>query len=156
MHVVLVGHSKLAKRKNPDSVDWDWYVPAVDHRAAGVIQQWADLVCLCVKEEGGQKSEGRGKGYSTGRRIMKTDGEATYMAKSRLDMPAEVELAAKNPAAPILEALRRMSPASTASMDELLGMVQGTEHKKRIATMLAGGPSQQQVDKSIEWIRSKA
>jgi hypothetical protein len=110
MHIVIVGHSIVKTFKNPEGEDYDRYQLRVHDKTAGLIKEWSDVVGFINFEGGGAKLKGdasqakRARGWSTGKRVVHLHREAAWDAKSRLSMPAEIELDVAHPWAPFAQA----------------------------------------------------
>ncbi len=120
--VVIVGHSIVKTFKNPEGEDFDRYQLRVHDKLGGLIKEWSDVVGFIRFDGGAAKLKGdesqakRARGWSTGRRIVHLAREAAWDAKSRLSMPAEIELDAAHPWAPFAAA---QSGARDATTDTL-------------------------------------
>jgi hypothetical protein len=123
MSIVVVAHATIRTFKNPEGEDYDRWHLRVQDRTAGFLKEWADVVGFCCFEEFGAKlsdDDVRAKGSSTGRRLLKLERTAAYDAKSRIPLPAEVELDLNDPWAPLARAVnagRNMGP------DELVDLI---------------------------------
>lgn len=106
MNIVMVGHSIVKTFKNPEGEDYDRYQLRVHDKAAGLLKEWSDVVGFVNFEGGGAKLKGdtaqtkRARGWSTGKRVVHLHREAAWDAKSRLSLPAEIELDVAHPWAP--------------------------------------------------------
>jgi hypothetical protein len=113
MSIILLGHTQVKKFFNPDGEDWERYQLRVQDTptasVAGLIKGWVDVLGFCTFEQGAGKLDERqtkAKGWSTGRRLIMLERTAAYDAKTRIPMPAEIELVADDPWRPFAEALR--------------------------------------------------
>lgn len=125
MHIVLTAHSKIEKFEAPDLDSYDRYGPKLNKHISALIQEWADEVLFVnyrvltrKTEEGfGNKRTlaiGLGEG-GAGERVVWTVERPAALAKSRLNLPAEMPLewdayAEHFPAAPT-------APADTINED---------------------------------------
>jgi hypothetical protein len=107
MEIVILAHAQIKTFKSPESDDFDRYGLRLHDKAAGFIREWADVTGFaCFEETAGKLSdEGRSKGYSTGRRLIKLVRTATYDAKTRLALPEQVELDPAHPWKPLADAV---------------------------------------------------
>lgn len=119
MNIILLAHAQIRTFKNPEGEDYDRYHLRVHDQAAGFLKEWADVVGFCCFEEFGGKLDpdaARAKGTSTGRRLIKLERTAAYDAKSRIPLPAQVELSADDPWAPLAAAVRAASDMTPAAI----------------------------------------
>lgn len=107
MSIVMLAHSQIRVFKNPLGEDFDRYQLRVNEKASGLIKEWCDVVGFCSFEEGAKVSGGadRAKGWDTGKRLVHFNRTAAYDAKTRLALPAEIELDPTDPWAPIAKAM---------------------------------------------------
>lgn len=110
MQVVMLGHSIVKTFKNPEGEDYDRYQLRVHDKTGGLIKEWCDVVGFVRFDGGAAKLKGdasqakRARGWATGKRIVHLAREAAWDAKSRLSMPAEIELGAAHPWEPFAKA----------------------------------------------------
>jgi hypothetical protein len=147
MNVIIIGHAVIAKRKNPDGIDWDGWAPNVHPTAADLLNGWADVMLFLAHEEGGIKKEGssRGKGFSTGDRIVHSVRGATHMAKTRLPLAPSWKLPplGENGWTPIAEAIaaKQISrEGMIAAITEKLGDLD-TERAEKVKNFLENDPA---------------
>jgi hypothetical protein len=109
MSVILLAHAQIRTFKNPDGEDYDRYNLRINEKAGGFLKEWSDVAGFACFEEGAAKQigdkNGRPKGFSTGRRLLKVARTAAFDAKSRIDLPAEVEMDLANPWGPLAAAV---------------------------------------------------
>jgi hypothetical protein len=108
MNIVILAHAQIRTFRNPAGEDYDRFQLRLQEKAAGFMREWVDVLGFAVYDEGAGKlpgEKGRSKGFSTGRRLLKLERQAAYDAKSRISVPAEVELEESNPWAPLGAAL---------------------------------------------------
>lgn len=107
VQVILVGHSYVKTFKNPEGEDYDRYQLRVHDKAAGLIKEWCDTVGFLHFDGGSAKLVGdaaqtkRARGWSTGRRLLELHREAAWDAKTRLRLPATLELGVDHPWSPL-------------------------------------------------------
>jgi hypothetical protein len=123
MAVVLLAHSVTKKYRNPDDLDFDRRTLAVNDKAAGPIKQWADAVMFARYEEMVHEKSKRTRGVSTGARILHTEWNATWDAKNRYNLPAELPLSWDDFAAAMVEQAPAEVSDLLARIDELLHAV---------------------------------
>lgn len=108
--VVMVGHSIVKTFKNPEGEDFDRYQLRMHDKMAGLLKEWSDVVGFINYEGGGAKIKGdasqtkRARGWATGKRVIHLTREAAWDAKSRISLPAEVDLDPIHPWAPFAQA----------------------------------------------------
>jgi AAA domain len=109
MAIVVLAHAQIRTFKNPLGEDYDQYSLRVHEKAGAYLREWADVTGFACYEETAGKlkgdEDGRAKGYSTGRRLLKLAKTATYFAKTRLALPDQVELEPAHPWAPLAAAV---------------------------------------------------
>lgn len=122
--IILIGHSNVQTFKNPEGEDWDYYSLAANHKFAGALKQWCDVVGFVQFEGGAKKLEGdrskRARGWTTNRRLIQLARSAAWDAKSRLALPAEIELDIAHPWKPFADA---STGARAADVDTLRAQV---------------------------------
>lgn len=94
MNVVLVGHANVRTFQNPEGPAYDRYELAMHQKTAGLLKQWSDYVLFArheafVKQDTATK---KFKGFSDGKRIVHTQWNAAYDAKTRGKLPPELPL----------------------------------------------------------------
>lgn len=117
MHVIFVGHSLVKTFKNPAGEDYDRYRPKLDDKALGLLREWCEVVGFVTFDDLAKKASftSRARGVSSGRRVIHLEHNAAWDAKSRLPLPAIVDLTLERPWAPFesaIEALQMADPAT--------------------------------------------
>jgi len=125
MGIVLVGHAQVRTFKNPEGEDYDRYQLRLNDKAAGFLKEWTQVTAFACFDDVAAKAPGasknaKSKGFSTGRRLLKTSRSAAIDAKSRLALPEEVEIDITNPWAPFAEAIERSYESEIATLAERL------------------------------------
>ena len=97
MMVILVAHAKIEKFENPETENYDRYVPRIHKLASHVVQEWCDEVLFATyRVHVKQTKEGFDKkiikGVGTGERIIRTTERPAHVAKNRLNLPDELPL----------------------------------------------------------------
>jgi hypothetical protein len=94
IEIILLAHAKVSTFSNPHGADYSRYEPAMNAKAAAIVKQWADFVffvnfddMVVAQKSRGPEVLGKGKGVSTGRRVIHTTHAAAWDAKSRGSMP---------------------------------------------------------------------
>ena len=118
--IVLLGHTHVKTFKNPEGADYDRYRIHLHDKSGDALSAWCDVVCFCVMEGGAgrMKTEKKAHAYNTDRRIIHTVRTATYDAKTRIDLPAEIDLTRENPWAPF--AAHRVEQVAKPSGSEMI------------------------------------
>lgn len=122
MQIVLIGHSWVKTFKNPEGEDFDRYQLCMHDLAAAQVKDWCDVIGFMRFDGGAMKLQGdaaqapRARGWSSGRRMIHLAREAAWDAKSRLSLPAEIELAVASPWAPFAEARDTARDATAESL----------------------------------------
>lgn len=122
MNVVLLAHSAVRTFKNPTAEDFDRYQLRLNEKAGGFLKEWADVTGFVCFEDGADSSDKnkRVKGFSTGRRLIKFQREAAFDAKTRIPMPARIELELKNPWAPLARAVEEGESANAETITQAI------------------------------------
>lgn len=98
MHVVLVAHSAVKKFSDPEGADYDRIeMKLAGKGAAALLSEWCDAVLYACYETAsgplpGADAQSRARGYSTGRRLLRTTRAASYDAKNRFSLPDPMTL----------------------------------------------------------------
>lgn len=101
MHVILIGHARLATFKNPEGPDYDRWGLELHPKAAGVLKKWCDTVLFAnfetfaLKNERDRKTNAlfsKGKAVSSGARHLYTERTAAYDAKNRFALQPQLLL----------------------------------------------------------------
>ena len=92
MNIILVGHSHIKTFQNPEGSDFDRYEIKLHKKLGGMLKAWCDAVFFCRDEVLVDTAEERGRGMSTGQRVMHTVANAAFESKSRYPLPPTVTL----------------------------------------------------------------
>lgn len=123
MQVVILGHAIVKTFKNPEGEDFDRYQLRVHDKTGGLIKEWCDIVGFIRFDQGAAKLKGdasqakRARGWATGKRLVHLSRDAAWDAKSRLSMPAELELDIAHPWAPFAAAASGSRDADTSDLN---------------------------------------
>ena len=116
MSVILIAHAVAKLFKNPEGDDFDRWTIKLHDKAAGLIKEWCDVVAFAQYETNTYEKDGRVKGISTGKRILRVQRTAAFDAKTRYAMPASIPL----DWASFAQAVKDGGPAAVARLrDEL-------------------------------------
>jgi hypothetical protein len=120
MTIIILAHQQIRLFKSPDSDDFDRYSLRIDPKAGGFLREWCDVTAFATFEDtaGKMKGERAAKGVSTGRRLMRFERTAAYDAKTRIALPAEIEIDSQDPWGPFAEALKEGSEADAPKIRE--------------------------------------
>ena len=135
VEIVIVGHSIVKTFKNPEGEDYDRYQLRVHDKLGGLLKEWSDVVGFIRFDGGAAKLKGdmaqtkRARGWASGKRIVHLTRDAAWDAKSRLSMPAEIDLDIAHPWAPFAAAqsgardatVETLRSGITAELDRILG-----------------------------------
>lgn len=124
MNVIVLGHSKIKSTEDIFLGErYDRYLVKMDQRAADLMLESVDCMFfanfeqIASKEKGAKKAKMRGEG----RRRMFTEARPAFVAKSRFDIPFEMDLSWKA----FSDAIANCVPKATT--DELAEMFKGHE-----------------------------
>jgi len=94
MNILFIGHSRTKAQRSPDTEDFDRYVVAMNDQASGLFKQWCDYVLFARYAVWTEKDDKKQtKGHSSGKRVMHTQWNAAFDAKSRPNLPPVLPLA---------------------------------------------------------------
>lgn len=119
MNIVLLGHGVIATVKNPGGENYDRHVPQIHTKAAAVVCGNADVVGFLTFDDIAKRA-GRKTIGVTGRRVCHLEHTATWDAKSRLPLPAMLDLPAESPWSPFAEAIDAMANDTPAGIRKSL------------------------------------
>lgn len=94
MEIILLAHASIRVFQNPAGADYARYECKLNKNAAALVKEWCDVNLFAIHEEFVTESdiEKKGKGVSTGRRVVKTTRCAAWDAKNRHGLPDELAL----------------------------------------------------------------
>lgn len=92
MGVILAAHSVIKKFQNPEGDDYDRYIPKMNEKATGVLNEWCDVVLFANYETLTYEKGGKAKGIDNAKRCVYTERRAAYDAKNRFNLPAKMPL----------------------------------------------------------------
>lgn len=98
MAIILLAHARVERFESPDTEPYDRYTPALHKTSSAIVQEWCDEVLFAshkvlTKKSGEKFGVAKYKGVGTGERIIRTVEKPTHLAKRRIDLPDEIELA---------------------------------------------------------------
>lgn len=91
-HIVLLGHCHVKAFNDPTGVSYDRYELQMHHKAAGLLKQWADDVLFMRHEVLKKPEAGKVVAVATGARIIHTQWDRAWDAKTRASLPEEIPL----------------------------------------------------------------
>lgn len=147
MHVILLGHSKVATFKNPEGEDYDRYSLKMHEKAGGLLKEWVDAVLFANYETFVDKASkmARGKGLSSGARVIHTERRAAWDAKNRYGLPEQMPLSWDEFAT--AAGLANPVQHDTAKADEL---------RKQVVEIVAGIGDATLTEKVNKWMSEPA
>lgn len=89
MTIFLIGHSRIAKRKNPNGEDWTYYAPGLHDKIWEVTARWADAILFINFEttvDKGKAELGAGK-----TRMIYTENDARWIAGNRYGLSEDID-----------------------------------------------------------------
>ncbi len=91
-NILLIAHAERKPVKNPSGEDYDAWSIKLNAKAAGLVREWVDVVGFAELDIATVEIDGRSKGISTGKRVLRTQPAAGYDAKTRFTLPERVPL----------------------------------------------------------------
>lgn len=93
MHIIALAHAMIRTFHNPAGDDYDRYELKLHARASGLWKEWCDSLLFASHDDIVRKGDnGKGRGISTGARIIHTTHNAAWDAKSRYAVPDSMAL----------------------------------------------------------------
>lgn len=147
MTVILLAHAQVKPFKNPEGEDYDRWSLRLHAKAGGLLKEWVDVNGFVRFEEVSSKLDPkdkaeRARGVSTGRRLLCTERQAAYDAKSRWAIPSEIELPSENPWAVFGDALAQAKGLKSTDLARLIEIecsrIGGEEVAARVAEVMKG------------------
>lgn len=111
MSVLLIAHDEIRKMEPPDSEGYDYAALKLHKKAAGVVEEWADIIGYArTKQRLKTEDQGFGKErrivdiLNGGERVLTVGQHPAYVSGNRYGLPDEVPLAWPELAAALREA----------------------------------------------------
>jgi hypothetical protein len=126
MHVVLLAHSHLKTKKNPEGTDFDRYTLKINEKASGLFKEWCDTVLFAnyaIYVDTKSKKDAKGKGYG-GERVLYTSHRPAFDAKNRHDLPDEMPFPRDGAWAAFFELVSKPTAGAVARIAELRAQVE--------------------------------
>jgi hypothetical protein len=99
MAVICIAHSEVKRFDAPDTEAYDRYQIKLQRAASAIVHEWADIVgfaqveTIVTKDKPGAFSkDGRTRGVSTGRHLLRVVEKPAYVAKNRYGLPDTIPL----------------------------------------------------------------
>jgi DNA polymerase III delta prime subunit len=94
MSIVLLDHSTIRTFKDPTTEDYQRIEPKIDRKASALVRSWCDAVLFADYrvEVDVSATTKRAKGHSIGERVIRTEYRASFDAKNRYGLPAEMQM----------------------------------------------------------------
>lgn len=95
MEIIFISHATIRPFSNPAGMDYSRYETKLHKLGGAIIREWCDCVLFAVAEDfvkSDSPTAKKGKGVSTGRRVLKTERTAAWDAKNRWNLPPELPL----------------------------------------------------------------
>ena len=94
MSIILMAHAQVSTFKNPEGADYDRYSPDIHKETWNFTERWAEMVLfanfLTVVDQ--KKNAIKGKAHGGRERFIYTEHHASYNAKNRHNLPAEISM----------------------------------------------------------------
>lgn len=123
MNVILIAHSIRKLFKNPLGDDYEQWTMKLHEKASGLITEWADVVGFLdwdVATVGDESKGERIKALGTGRRIMRTNPNPAYLAKTRFVTPERLAMPKELPWEAFANAIRGGDAATMIALTHQL------------------------------------
>jgi len=95
MEIILLAHAQIKIFSNPAGDDYSRYECKLHRGTASLLKEWTDTNLFAVHEEfvsKRSKKDVKGKGVSTGKRILHTERSSAWDAKNRRGLPPTIPL----------------------------------------------------------------
>lgn len=162
MRVILIGHSQIAKFKNPEGAEFDRYQLAVTTHpkgdVAGFLFGWADLVGFYRFETLTAMEGKRAIGIGEGARILHLQRSNAFDAKCRYrGLPSSIQVPAERPWAALQKAIDDGGQPSQlrAEVARLMADVDETTRAKVEGWLATVGDNTAALAEGIDKLRSK-
>lgn len=96
MNLILLGHVKVEKYSPPDGDGYDRFVPKLEKDTSAALCEWVDEYFFATRrvftKKDGEGKYAKRKAVSSGDRVLKTTGDAAWLAGRRINLPDEIPL----------------------------------------------------------------
>lgn len=94
--VILLAHQEIRKAEDIAGNQWDVIRPKLSKKACERVMEWCDIIVhakheVFVRQEDGDFGRTKGIATTTGRRILSSQPHPSYVAKSRVELPATID-----------------------------------------------------------------
>ncbi len=162
MAIILIGHCKVKRQKNPEGPEFDIYMPSVtDHpqgNVSGLLYGWADIMALAKFDTLTNTENKRTVGVAGDKRILCLHKGAAWMAKCRPHgLPPRIEPSFEHPFRDLENAIARgKSPDMLrAEVTRLLAEVDEETRGKATAWIATIGDDVTALSGAIDKLRMK-
>jgi AAA domain len=93
--VLLIAHAERKPVKNPTGEDYESWLIKINQKASALLREWVDVVGFAELDMATTKVDGpekRHKGFSMGKRVLRTSPSPGHDGKSRFTLPAKIPL----------------------------------------------------------------
>jgi hypothetical protein len=94
MWIILLAHTGIGSVRNPRGNDYNKFAPTMDKNSWELTLAWADIVLFADRpvftEDAKRGAKAKIKGV--GERVMLTEWDASYDAKNRHNLPADIDM----------------------------------------------------------------
>jgi AAA domain len=116
MNIILIAHSVRKMFKNPLGDDYEQWTMKLHEKATGLFVEWAQVVGFCDWDVATEDTSGRVKAQTTGKRIIRTNPNPAFLAKTRFTMPDRLAMPKDHPWDAFAAAVRAGDGAVIASL----------------------------------------
>jgi hypothetical protein len=98
MTIIMICHSQIQKIEEPTQPPYDSYTLKLHKRAAALIEEFSDCIFFCqhkiatIQEDAKGFNQKRTRAIATDRRVLHTSPSPAFTAKSRMQLPKEIDL----------------------------------------------------------------
>lgn len=124
MTIVLIAHAEIRRFDAPDTDPYDRWGIKLHRRAAGLVEEWADIVGFAryevnttSKDVGFNKKVTRG--IATGSRLLSVENRPAFRAKNRYQLPADLPLSWQSVMQAIAPAFAAPAAPTESPIEEL-------------------------------------
>lgn len=90
--ILLIAHAERKSVKNPAGDDYDAYQIKLHATAASLLREWVDVVGYADLDIAIEEKDGRSKGVTTGKRVLRTQPSPAYVTKTRYQIASRLPL----------------------------------------------------------------
>lgn len=126
MNVIILGHAKIKSFEDPyQNERFDKFIIKMNNEAAALFLESVDNMFFANYQTTYRKDKGarKAKAFGEGKRVMFTEERPAFAAKSRFDLPFEMDLSWDE----FTKAVEKCVPLVKATPDKLLELFKGME-----------------------------